>query len=295
MSYYFTGMTVLTGAGNYSKPAAVAALMARIIAAGGGAGGASSGLAVDANGAGGGAGGYGEKLITSPASSIAYDCGTGGAGGTDGTTNGSPGGNASFDTLTANGGGGGTATSDIGNGAYAGADGGAATATGDVNCKGSVGGDINNTMASGWKQSGKGGHGIIGSGGQGRVGSGIQAGLAGNNYGSGGGGPASRNSATVGGAGSPGLIVLFELELDSPPPAPPATGGLSPGIVTTLVANQVYAAPSGSSFIYYQGTQPQQSADQITWTNITNGTMVAGGFIRSTAGDTIISLKRKVK
>lgn len=297
MSYTFRGMTVLSGSGNYSKPADVTALLVRALAGGGGGGGASSGLAVEACSGGGAGGSYLEKLLTSPGSSIAYAVGGGGAGGTDSVTNGSPGTDTTFDTLTASGGLGGIATSGIGAQGVRAVSGGAAGVTGDVNAQGRCSQVTNNTYASGSKQTGTGGGSPIGAGGKSIVsnGSSSQNGNAGTFCGAGGSGAKSRNSNAVGGAGSAGSIVLFELEQSGPAPAPPATGGLSPGIVTTLVANQVYAAPSGSSFIYYQGTQPQQSADQITWTNITNGTMVAGGFIRSTAGDTIISLKRKVK
>lgn len=290
MPFTFHAVVVLSGTGTYTPPANVAALWIRMVAAGGGGGGAASGIGVNARGAGAGGGGYVEKFLTPLSASYSYSVGTGGNGGPDSTTNGQPGNDTTFGTLTAKGGSGGTSTSSTPDGGNPGAAGGVAGTNGDINPVGYVGGF--SYKNSGRLEGSTGGGSTLG--GSARQVFGNAAGNAGVAFGGGGSGAISQNNTQAGGNGANGTIIIFELK-DTGTVVIPATSGLSPGIVATLIANQIYALPAGPSFIYYQGTQPQQSADQITWTNITNGTMVSGGFIRSTAGDTIVSLKRRMK
>jgi hypothetical protein len=65
---------------------------------------------------------------------------------------------------------------------------------------------------------------------------------------------------------------------------------LSPGVIITLVANQVYGLSTRACYLFYNGTQPDKSNDKSTWVAVDNGSINAGKFIRSTAGDTVIKL-----
>lgn len=65
------------------------------------------------------------------------------------------------------------------------------------------------------------------------------------------------------------------------------------GVVYSLGQNLVYALPAKIIFIHYQGTQPEQSNDGLSWLPITNDSMIVSGFIRSTGTDTMVKLAAK--
>lgn len=77
-----------------------------------------------------------------------------------------------------------------------------------------------------------------------------------------------------------------------------ATEKLSCGLLTTLVANQIYALPSCKSTLYTDATTPTiQLSNTVAFSANTAVTLtagaatVAGGFIRCTGG-ALVSLER---
>ena len=107
-----TYTTYTTGSGDFTVPAGVTSVEALVVAGGGGGGG-SDGSGQTAGGGGGGGVVHHATLATTPAATIAYAVGTGGAGGNnynpdkDGTN----GVNSTFGSITAVGGGGGASGS----------------------------------------------------------------------------------------------------------------------------------------------------------------------------------------
>lgn len=210
-----SNITLLTsGSGTYSTPTNCRALLVRLIGGGGGAGGVN-GLATGVGASGGGqAGCESEMFITSPAASYTYAVGAAGAGAPAGGGDGSAGGDTTFTdggsvNITAGGGEGGdgmTATTGSGNGPG----GTTGTATGgDLNLVGQEGQRGLITVGT-ISSPGLGGSSSRGGGGRN---SGNNAdGFDGTGYGAGGGGAIAVNDATnrAGGAGTGGIIEIWE-------------------------------------------------------------------------------------
>jgi hypothetical protein len=205
------GVRILNAAGTYTPSTDVTRIFIRMVG-GGGAGGGVSNTRSGAGG-GGGAGAYTERLIA--VTNTAYNY-TLGAGGTGAAT--AAGGNGTATSITI---GATTITAPFGyGGAYtagsttnkfaAGGAGGLAGANGDVIVAGEPG-QAGMTFSSGTlASSGNGGSSPFGGGGKGQVGVSV-AGIAGTGYGSGGGGAcAASNTANAGGAGRPGVIIIWE-------------------------------------------------------------------------------------
>ena len=205
------GVTYLTsGSGTYNKPAGVNALF--VIAVGGGASGA--GIAGGASGrgcsGGGGAGGYSEYYTDAPASSYSYSVGAAGTAPSAGSNAGNNGGNTTFGGITCNGGTGGIVGAAFGTAASIGSTVAGGTASGgDININGQRGDApirLNSTEAKG----GNGGSTPLGAGGIGAATEG-QGGIAASGYGAGGAGAKAASSTDrAGGAGAPGIIIIFE-------------------------------------------------------------------------------------
>ncbi len=210
-------ITVITSSSIWTKGAAVKALLAKVVGGGGGgAGGASSGTWI-AGGGGGGGGGYAEKLILS-ASLGATETITIGAGGTSGSpgsplgTNGGAGGATSFGTHISATGGSGGSRGDSSSIAPKAGDGGAAGtgSAGTLNSPGQPGGV--GSLTFDFVFGGYGGGTLLGFGGGARF---ANSGVTGQPYGGGGSGGAGRiqpEQAFAGGAGAPGVVVLYEFE-----------------------------------------------------------------------------------
>lgn len=207
----FQILTSGTGA-TYTKPANVTSILVETLGPGGGGGGSTGSVSNLSAAGGGGSGGYARLFVPSAAATYTYTVGTGGAGGTAGGGTGASGGTTTFSasSLQATGGAGGvggisSATAVVSAGGAAGVG-----SNGNINCSGAPGtlGVSAGVAASGGFGGGSGGSSIYGGGGVG-VGA-QQTGAAGGNYGSGGAGAVSATTNQVGGAGSNGLIVVWE-------------------------------------------------------------------------------------
>jgi hypothetical protein len=197
-------------AATYTRPAGVASILVELVGGGGGGGGIpTSGGATSAASGGGGAGGYARLWVAAASASYTYTVGAAGAGGVAGANNGSAGGTTTFNasSLQATGGSGGTA--------------GAAAAVPVSNQGGAGGIGTNGNLNSGGAPGSLGstsqtamcgGHGGASFFGGGSVGTSTATGVAATGYGNGGGGTASFNSGSTyaGGAGSAGVIVVWE-------------------------------------------------------------------------------------
>ncbi len=197
-------------AATYTKPANVTSILVEVIGGGGGGGGITATASTIGAAAGGGAGGYTRKYIAAASGTYTYTVGGGGAGGV-GNANGTTGTASTFSTLTANGGVGGNGIAGVAASIASTAIGGAGgTATGgDINVQGSAGGYGFVTLTS--SAAGKGGASILGGECAGQSAT-VANGIAGQNYGSGGGG-ALGGLGTVtqnGGAGATGVIIVWE-------------------------------------------------------------------------------------
>lgn len=215
------GTQVLTSGTTYTPTAGTNIIIMRMVGGGGGGGGATGGSAALATSGGGGSGGYAEKLFSNILGAASYTIaiGAGGTAGIAANGTGGTGGATTFAcpatctggalTVTANGGLGGIST---GSGATAvaalGGAGGAISTNGDENQPGASG-RYSLRLAGG--VSGYGAKSMFGGGGASRNTAG--AGANGGNYGSGGSG-ATSNSTTgfAGGAGSGGVIVIWEFK-----------------------------------------------------------------------------------
>ena len=205
---------VFTSGGTWTKPAGINTVIVEVLGAGGGGAGCNSGVALAGVGGGGGSGAYGKGLIdVSAIASETVTIGAAGAAGAAGTNNGSAGGTSSFGAhISCTGGNGGisTAAAAADRGCIGGI-GGTATG-GDINANGDSG--VGATLATGGGGAGKGAASIYGGGGLAAVlnTTGGVAGTAATGFGSGGGGAVSLNQATnrAGGAGTAGLVVVWE-------------------------------------------------------------------------------------
>lgn len=203
-----------SGSGTYNTPANVTSILVEVLGAGG-AGGGNLGVTAQAGGgAGGGSGGYVRHYISSSASSYSYAVGTGGTGVT-GNNTGNTGGNSTFSTLTASGGVGGaglgcSATTIISEGGS----GGAASGGNLLNAVGNPGSAGISSSALG-TITGSGGTSCFGGAAKSvkLTGTASSAGTSAGNYGSGGSGGGTSNSngtSVAGGAGSNGVIIVWE-------------------------------------------------------------------------------------
>lgn len=211
--YLPAGSVRFTASGTFSKATYpwLRAIRVRVQGAGGAGGGAAATGANYSAGTGGGGGGYAESWIIDIAGLVAGVTVTIGAGGTgvSGST-GNAGGSSSFGSAVAanGGGGGGTKPASIFAPYIASPAGGSGTA-GDLLITGQ-GGD----PGAGYSDLGSGGQGgssQLGGGAPSQgSGSGGVVGAAGGNYGGGGGGAfnTTSQSARVGGAGAPGIVIV---------------------------------------------------------------------------------------
>lgn len=197
----------------WSKPSGVRFVIVEVQAGGGGGGGgANAGASSSSQGLGGGAGGYSKKKIAAASlgSTETVTIGVAGTAGASGNNAGGAGGNSSFGAhATANGGGaGGGGASSATVGATPSAAGGTA-ASGDINIGGQDGfPKIRFTGVAG--TSGGGGNSQMGKGGQPvDINLGGQTGFG---YGAGGSGGQSSaaGGAQTGGAGTQGVVIVYE-------------------------------------------------------------------------------------
>lgn len=191
---------IFTSSGTWNRPSGVTKIVIEVVSGGGGGGSATTDNTI---GAGGGGGGYGKKFIdVSAISSVTVTIGAAGASGTG--SDGGAGGTSSFGAhVSVTGGGGGVL-----NGITNIATGGASTG-GDINNEGqrSPRGGSSTYAVTGI--AGDGASGIYGAGGRRGVAGG--GGAAGNGYGAGGGGGYRDTSTTRnGGAGSAGIVIVYE-------------------------------------------------------------------------------------
>ena len=136
--------TVLTtaGAGTYTTPANITAILVECVGGGGGGGGAAGALITGAAAGGsGGSGSYSRKYVAAPLSSYGVTIGAAGNGGGTSGTAGTAGGSTTLGAVVScNGGaaGAGGASSTIAGSITLGGGGGAASSTGDLNSGGSA-------------------------------------------------------------------------------------------------------------------------------------------------------------
>lgn len=200
----FIKMTVFTSSGTWTRDASTTRVIAEVVGGGGGGGGGTSGDI----GSGGGGGGYSMRLIAAPGATETVTIGAGGAGGSDAA--GATGGTSSFGAwLSATGGVGGNQGSGS---AVAGGAGGAG-ASGDLNLTGQDGHRSRLVMNTGspYPLGAGGGNAArgFGFGAPDRTTASTGNGVAGISYGGGGSGSLS-SSAQPGGAGAPGIVIVWE-------------------------------------------------------------------------------------
>lgn len=196
----------------YTKPAGITSILVEVIGGGGGGSGVLGAASSFSSGGGGGSGGYARLYVASASSTYTYTVGAAGAGGTAGANPGGTGGTTTFSasSLQATGGGGGQppgAPALVSGSAY-GSGGTAGVGTnGNINSTGRPG---NAGLAVlGNLCGGNGGSSIYGGGGLGICNT-TAAGNAAGLYGSGGGGASGTTVSLAGGAGSAGLIIVWE-------------------------------------------------------------------------------------
>ncbi|WP_158781578.1 hypothetical protein [Pantoea sp. BAV 3049] len=203
---------IFTASGNYTPTDGTKMIVVEVQGSGGGGGGSgTTGSSACSSGAGGGAGGYAMSLLTSGFSDgVAITVGSAGSGGSASPGNGVSGGSVTFGSfITCTGGGGGVATS--ASPPFSCAPGTPGTATGGniVNKSGSGGmSSLFPSVNSG--SAGAGGSSQLGTGGYATTVN--STGSAGTGYGAGGGGAFSSvsTSGKTGGAGSGGVVIVWE-------------------------------------------------------------------------------------
>jgi hypothetical protein len=201
------------GAGTYTTPANITAILVECVGGGGGGGGAAGALITGAAAGGsGGSGSYTRKYVAAPLSSYGVNIGAAGTGGATTGTAGTVGGSTTFGSVVScNGGsaGAGGASSTISGSITLGGGGGAASSTGDLNSGGSAGGN-GITLAGTASASAPGGSSYFGGGAAGVV---TSDGNSASNYGAGGsGGAAQGTTGHAGGNGSAGALVIWEFQ-----------------------------------------------------------------------------------
>lgn len=205
----------ITSTGTYTPTPGARSAIVELVGGGGAGGGiAATGAGFAGGGGGGGAGSYGLLYIASGLASVTVTIGAGGAGASAAV--GGSGGTSSFGALmSCPGGTGGAAGGAFNTGAVsasAGGSGGAAVGA-TLGTPGATGAACL-TLAAASAIGGGGAAGRFGSGGQpnGANGSAAVPGAAATGFGAGGGGAVgvSSGSATAGGAGSPGVCLIWE-------------------------------------------------------------------------------------
>lgn len=199
-----------TSGGTYTPTAGTGSVVVEI-QGGGGAGGGSpaTGAAQCATGAGGAAGGYIKHRMTSGFSGATVTVGAAGTAGSG--VAGGAGGSSSFAGITAGGGTGGPVTAAAAAANSIGTAGGTATGGSILNVPGQPGNSSTFQASNNLGFPGSGAASVLGSGGIGVVnGTGGSA----NGFGSGGGGTLSSSStaAETGGAGAPGIVIIWEYQ-----------------------------------------------------------------------------------
>lgn len=205
-----------TATGTWTRPSGVVSVVVYCTAGGGGGGGTGTTSATEsANAGGGGGGGTAIEYIAAPSSSETVTIGAAGAAGLV-DADGGAGGTSSFGTLcSATGGAGGDAGDDFSGVTATKAAAGGIGSGGDINLSGGYGnGGFQSPAGSLGAQGGTGGSSFFGGGSGTRVAGSGNAfpGVAAQVYGAGGSGAANGASQTeqVGGAGSAGVIYVFE-------------------------------------------------------------------------------------
>lgn len=212
----FTGrlinIQVLTSGGTYTPTTGTGSIIARLQGGGGGGGGASlTGAAQISCGAPGGAGGYSEHRATSGFSGATIAVGGAGTAGTSGGAGGA-GGNTTGFGVAANGGSGGAAGTAVSvPNLVNGTSGGTATGGSIVNVPGAIA-SAAGFYASNLVMSAAGANSPLGSGAVSRGTATTIGGLAATGFGAGGspGCNAASQSATTGGAGTAGIVIIYE-------------------------------------------------------------------------------------
>lgn len=202
---------ILTASGNYTPTAGTASIVYYLVGGGGGGGGApATGAGQLSGGEGGAAGGLCIGRVTAGFSGAAFTIGA--AGAANSGLAGGNGGNSTFLTATASGGTGGvTGGPSAPNFIIVGTTQGGGAATGaDINIRGDDGTYGTAVALSAGLVSGAGGSTMFGTGGDSRPGS--TAGRSASGFGAGGGGGANFASvaAAPGGAGAPGVLIIYE-------------------------------------------------------------------------------------
>jgi hypothetical protein len=202
---------ILNGTTTFTTTSATNSIQARMVA-GGGQGGGGAAVAGEC-GSGGGAGSYAEwQVAVSP--STTYTCAVGAGGSTGGTAaNGQGGGITTLavgaTTVTCNGGGGGLVGASAAVPVLAGA-GGAISTNGTLNAAGAPGEASVCGAAAADNRSGFGASSQFGGGGAALLEASNSAGNAASGFGAGGGGASTTGTATKGGNGANGVIVIDE-------------------------------------------------------------------------------------
>ena len=212
--FRFLQRVIYTESGSFVKANYPGLRMVRVVCqAGGGAGGGAVATSSSERsaGRGGGGGEYAESWLPADIlpSTVTVTVGAGGEGvpGAEGL----PGGDSSFGTLVvARGGPGGVVSTGTGNTGSAGTSGGTG-GVGDLLIPGGEGGGVHRNSGANLAISGEGGNSVLGHGGKMRIpGSTYFVGSPGTGYGGGGGGAANltSQSASVGGDGAPGIVIV---------------------------------------------------------------------------------------
>jgi hypothetical protein len=207
-------ISVLTSgsAATYTTPAGCRAIRVRAIGGGGAGGGGGTAASSAGLGAGGGSGSYCEKIFSPPSATYTYTIGAGGTAGTAGANAGNNGADTTFGSLTAKGGsgGGGMAGATTAASTSLGGAGGVVGSGGDLNMPGQPGNPGIRTSGTVGK-SGEGAPSELGGGGIGVAAQGTGT-TATANTGAGGSGGCTLNggSATAGGAGGSGIVIVEE-------------------------------------------------------------------------------------
>lgn len=211
---------VFTGAGTYIPTPGTQSIIVEIQAGGGGGGATTAQNATNVAAAtGGGGGGFIRSRLTAGFSGLGYTVGAGGAGGIIGQSggNGLPGGGSTFGGLTVGGGAGGLTSGGLlppyiltSNGVGSGS-GGSASGGNLLNIVGGFAGD-GFAMSSVSCTGGRGGNSFYGPGAPPVVGNVNGASASVLTYGAGGGGSLTPSNGVTrsGGAGAPGIIIVYE-------------------------------------------------------------------------------------
>lgn len=197
-----------TANGTYTPTPGTTFIIVEVQAGGGGGGGAASSSTVASVAGGGGAGAYGKSQITSGFSSVAVSVGAGGAGGAAGAS-GTGGGTSSFGSMITCVGGSGGFTTSSSTVAAAGSGSGGGSSGGNLLSITGAPGLPGYLVGSNAGNAGNGGASVLGSGGRGAP---LGAGVVASGFGGGGGGALSISNSTgyVGGAGTGGVVIVWE-------------------------------------------------------------------------------------